>query len=183
MAQVIETELDEYGYLRCAQDEITLVDLTTGHNWLVPFPTLPDQLEFVWERGSSSVMPDVWHHNVLRDFACTVEVFEFLKGHVCDGLHVVARGRLDDLPIVVFQAVDVVNVVDVSRSVPHRYASGGVSYPHIDPQNESVISGRFFRAPNQGLQFTVMVADSVRDLILGRGIAGWRFIDASVADD
>jgi hypothetical protein len=128
-------------------------------------------------------MPDVWHHNVLRDFACTVETFEFLETRTSGGLHVVARGRLDSLPIVIFQVIKIINVVDVARSVPYKYASGGVSYPHINPQSEAELAGHFFRSPNPGLQFTVMVADDVRDLIVNEGLTGWRFTEATVAEE
>jgi len=73
--------------------------------------TIEAPLEFVWERGRAVRMPDVWHHNELRDFVCNARTFDFLHQHVNGDLHVVARGRLGTDPLVLVQVIDVRDVV------------------------------------------------------------------------
>ena len=182
MAYVVETDVERFGYLHGGVESIPPL-ATVEHPWTTPFPTLVDDVEFTWEPGSSPTRPNVLHHNLLRDFACDLTTYRFLEELLRGQLHVVARGHCADAPLVVLQATDVLDVVDVERSIPYQYASGGVSFPHIPPEREGVVRGRFFRVPNPGLSLTVLVADDVAQEIQRAGITGWRLEPATVSDD
>lgn len=181
MAYVVETDVDRFGYLHGGTNS-SLALTTAEHSWTTPFPVITGELELVWEPGNVHRRPNVFHHNLLRDFACDLPTYDFLNKLVRGGLHLVAKARCGDVELVVVQVTKIFDVVDVERSNPYKYAPGGVSFPHIPAEREGSIRGSFFRAPNPGLSLTVLVADDVRKAIEEAGITGWLFERASLPE-
>jgi hypothetical protein len=127
-------------------------------------------------------MPNVFHHNLLRDFVCDVATYHFLDDTVRSKLHVVAQGRCGESDLVVLQVTSVFDVVDASNSIKSEFDNMRLAFPHVPPDKEAIVRGNFFRVPNQGLSLKVLVADDVETAIVNAGIRGWRFTPATVSD-
>jgi hypothetical protein len=182
MAYLIETDVDKFGYVHGGDEWVSPL-VTAEHPWTLPFPKVPEDLDLVWEPGESNSRPNVFHHNLLRDFACDLPTYDLLRELLRDSLHVVATGHCDRLRLVVLQVVRVFDVVDAERSLPYKYAPNALSYPHIPPDREVVVQGNFFRVPNPGLSLMSFVANDVKEAIERSGITGWRFEPATVSDE
>src|ERR1700753_546267 len=79
MGYVVETDVDRFGYLHGGTNS-GLALTTAEHSWTTPFPVITGELELVWEPGSVHRRPSVFHHNLLRDFACDLPTWLGLLG-------------------------------------------------------------------------------------------------------
>jgi hypothetical protein len=181
VAYVVETDVNRYGFL-CGPETSIPASVTVEHSWLKPFPTVDGRLEMVWERGTSRRQPDVFQHNLLRDFVCDTSTHRLLNGLVRGGLHVVAHGRCEERELVVLQVTTVLDVVDAACSTPAQYGLGALKFPHIPADKEPIVEGTFFRVPDVGLSLTILVADDVKEAVQRTGIRGWQFTRAQIAD-
>jgi hypothetical protein len=178
VAYVVDFDVDGYGY--ATGGEGFFPTPTAFHDWMTPYPTIPEWLELTWTPGDRHVLPDIMWHNQLRDFVCRGRARDVLAQFSGSDLHAVARGRLAGEDVTVVQAVAVLDVVDVEASIPSEFSWGGLTWPHIGPDTESVVARRVFRAPNPGLALTVLLRDEVYQALEEAGIPGLQLVRAEV---
>jgi hypothetical protein len=178
MSYVLELDVGACGYLY-GGDDLLAVD-PVRHSWCVPYPPVGERMQFAWDPGDSGCAPNVFGHNLLRDFVCDDHAFRVLTSVAGGDLHVVGRGELNGANMTALQVTTVLDVVDEGRSIPSEYSWARISFPHIGDECDEVTAGRIFRVANRELSLLTFVGDSVKLAIEAAGIVGWRYEPARV---
>jgi hypothetical protein len=174
----LEHDVNTYGYLY-GGDELFSVD-TAQHHWEEPYPVVDGHLGLTWDPGDSGRKPNIFMHNLLRDFFCDRRAYQLLVDLVGDDLRVIAHGDLDGAELTVVQATTVLAVVDEERSIPSEYSWARFSFPHIREEAGALTENRIFRVPYPELSLLVLAGDSVRTALESAGISGLRYEPAQV---
>lgn len=180
VAYVIDSDEDEYGFL-WGGDEL-LPAAPAFHRWCEPYPLIERPLEFTWEHGSSGLRPNVFDHNLLRDFVCDRQSLQLLQNLAGSDIRVLGRGFLDGDELSIVQVTTVLDVVDESRSIPSPYSWARIEFPHIPRENGEKIHRRIFRVPSPELFLMVLVGDDIKRAFEESGLRGWRFVPAQVEE-
>jgi hypothetical protein len=180
MAYVVELDVNAYGFLY-GGDEVVSAD--AKHDLRRPFPPVSERLKFSWEAGSRPDKPNVFQHNLLRDFVCDATALRVLREIAEPDLHVVASGELDGEELTVVQATSILDVVDEERSIPSEYSWARIQFPHIPKEAEPRVERRIFRVANRDLWSMVFFGDAVKAAVEEAGLRGWTFTGAWVEPD
>ena len=168
---LVEAEVDTFGYLYSDVE-----NAITGSGE-------PGRTEVYWETGASGQRPNIFRHNLLRDFVCDDTALRILRGISGADLQAVALLRLGELPLTVVRADPVLDVVDESRSIPSEYSWARIGFPHIRQELWGELGRRIFHLPYPELSTTVVVGAEVRDAYRSAGLTGWSLEPALVDPD
>ncbi|MCX5093848.1 hypothetical protein OOK36_34195 [Streptomyces sp. NBC_00365] len=168
---LVEAEVDTFGYLYSDVE-----DAITGS-------AEPGRPEVYWETGASGQRPNIFRHNLLRDFVCDDTALRILRGISGADLQAVALLRLGELPLTVVRADPVLDVVDEGRSIPSEYSWARIGFPHIRQELWGEVGRRIFHLPYPELSTTVVVGAEVRDAYRSAGLTGWSLEPALVDPD
>jgi hypothetical protein len=167
---LVEADVNNFGYL------YSDVEIATGG-------AEAGRSEVHWEAGATGRRPNIFRHNVLRDFVCDETALHVLGGISGADLRVVARLDLGGLPLTAVCADSVLDVVDVSRSIPSDYSWAQVGFPHIRQELWDELGSRIFHLPYPELSTNVLVGARVCDAYRTAELAGWTFEAAHVDPD
>jgi hypothetical protein len=174
LTYLLKADVNEFGYLTGGDEAI--VTKTAFHDWRSPYPPIEQDLAFTWVRGGQDSSPELFIHNLRRDFVLGPPMLDWLTGLVPNDLHMVAHGQLSSETMTVVQVTSVLDVVDLHRSVRQDPDSDIVDFPCIRPEAEPDIPLRMFRVPNRGQSLSVFVGDALRDLMDANGIRGLNYV-------
>lgn len=169
---LVEADVDAYGFLFGG------VESAPPGGMVYEFGD--EEIDVEWERGDAGSLPNVFRHNLIRDFVVDEVALRVLRAVAGDDLTVNVTLRLDGRVLFAVQAKPVLDVVDEARSIPSDYSWAKIGYPHIDAERWDSLCGRVFHLPYPELATTVVVGAKVRDAYGQAGLTGWRFEPATV---
>ncbi len=181
MPYMLELDVDSYGFLVGGDDRLQVNP--AFHSWLLPYPHIPDRLAVSWEPGTLAVRPNIYAHNLLRDFVADSAAFDVLARVIDDGFLVYGKMMLDGNELSVVQATETLDVVDESLSLMSEFRRDDIAFPHIPEENDTATMNKIFRVPNRGLSLSVFVGDGVKQAYDEAGLTGWLFHSTRVLPD
>jgi hypothetical protein len=181
MPYMVEIDVDSYGFLVGGDNHLT--ESPVFHRWLEPYPNIPDLLSVSWEPGILSVKPNIFSHNLLRDFIVDAAALRALDSVAGNGFHVYGKAMLDGNVLSVVQVVETLDVVDESLSLSSEFRSEELSFPHIPEKNDAATMNKIFRVPNRGLSLSVFIGDGVKRAYDEAGLTGWVLHETRVQPD
>src|SRR5215469_9241860 len=173
MPYMLELDVDSYGFLVGGDDRLQVNPAL--HSWLRPYPRIPDPLAVSWEPGTLAVRPNIYKHNLLRDFVVDSAAFDLLARVINDGFQVYGKMMLDGNELSVVQATETLDVVDEGLSLRSEFLRDDIAFPHIPKENNTATMNKIFRVPNRGLPLSVFVGDGVKQAYDKAGLTGWLF--------
>lgn len=181
MPYMLELDVDSYGFLVGGDDRLQVSPAL--HSWWHPYPHIPDRLAVSWEPGALTVRPNIYAHNLLRDFVADSVAFDVLARVIDNGFHVYGKMMLDGNELSVIQAAETLDVVDESLSLTSEFRRDEIAFPHIPEENDTATMNKIFRVPNRGLSLSVFVGEGVKQAYDEAGLTGWLFHSTRVQPD
>jgi hypothetical protein len=181
MPYKVEADVEPYGWL--ISDDDSLLARAVEHRWAAPFPDIPEPIPVTWEPGELLIKPNIFRHNLLRDFAVDDKALQVITAAVGTGIRVYAKLLLGDSELSVIQATEVLDVVDVGNSIPSEYSWSDFSFPHIPEDYDLLTDKKFFRVPNRGADLSVFLGDAVKRACDQAGLTGWLYYETRVMPD
>jgi hypothetical protein len=132
-------------------------------------------LRFSWDPAPLGRKPNVFRHNLLRDFVCDSRAFRVLNDVAKNDIHVIGWGDLEGDDMVAVQVTSILDVIDEERSILSEYSWARISFPHISNEVDALTNNRIFRLPNRELSLLVLAGESAKSAIENAGITGWRY--------
>jgi hypothetical protein len=181
MSYQVEADVEPYGWL--ISDDDSLLPKSINHRWEEPFLLITEPLLATWEPGELLVKPNIFRHDILRDFAVDDKALRVITVAMGKEPWTYAKVLLDDVELSVIQATEVLDVADVENSIPSNSAYSDFSFPHIPEIHDAFTSAKIFRLPNRGFSLSVFVGDAVKRACDEAGLTGWLYYEARVAPD
>lgn len=164
-AYLVEPDVDEFGCLD--GDESAFPVAASDHDWNTPYPAVNQTVTFTWEPGEAHIKPDVFWYPQMLDWVCGELAYRVLKDCAASDLNVIASGVLDNDPVCVVQAPNVLDVVAKEASVIHTYETyEALRFPAFRRDREADVASRVFRVPGG---ITMVFMGGARQTGIGRG--------------
>lgn len=181
MPYMLEADVNSFGFLVGGDHHLKVAP--AFHRWSDPYPAISEPLQVSWEPGALSTKPNIYVHNLLRDFVVDAAAFRALTRVADDDIRVYGKMILGGEELSVIQAIKILDVVDKEASIPSEYQNMEISFPHIPESSDAATRTRFFRVANRCLSLSVFVGDDVKEAYEEAGLKGWLFHEARVQPD